>query len=1012
VYVQDVLKTLERFWSDRGCLLWQPYHTEVGAGTSNPATFLRVLGPEPWWVGYAEPSSRPADGRYGENPNRLQHYFQFQVILKPSPPNVQELFLQSFEAIGLDLTQHDFRFVEDNWQSPSLGAWGLGWEAWLDGMEVLQFTYFQECGGLKLPVRACELTYGVERICMYLQGVDTVYDLEWGPGGVTYGHIFHASEVEYCKYNFETSDAEKLLTIFDIWESEGKRLLEAGLVMPAYDHCLRLSHLFNLLDARGALSVTERARFLLRCRAIAEACARGYAEQREEMGYPMINATFPALQEEPPAEFAPNDAFNDKDALLIEIGVEELPHADVEAVEQQAPAIIKKVMEEFGLAHDDVEIWVSPRRIAFSASGVPSRQPDSVSEKRGPKKKSAQDADGNWTIPATKFAEAQGATADDIYFETQGKDEYAFVRVERKGEHLNDLMGGLLTAFISGFHFKKTMGWEDSTVTFSRPIRWLVALHGGNVVKGEYELRPDADGRPRRAIHTGRRTYGHRRIGDGAVDLGNVSDYVEALRGLYVLADRGERQQALKDKVLALANAHGLVAEEDDDLFAEIADLLEWPEPILGTIPEDALTLPEPIIITPMKVHQRYIPMRNADGSLSRHFACVANGDHSAEGQDVIRGGNEKVLNARLRDAKFFWDTDTTLSLETFAGRLDRLMFHQKLGSIADKVDRLVALFSVLGDQLPAVEREEMIAVLKLMKADLCTQMVVEFDSLEGLVGKLYAEREGIAQPVADAIFEHRLPRKAGDALPQSPLGFAAGILDRLDTLAGYFGIGTKVKGSSDPFGLRRNALALITLIREAELDVDLESCLRAAIVGYGDITDDAETSLTRVLAFITERQSVMLRDEGYSHDRVDAVLAVHGTHPIRARKCLDALAALDEAQVQDLAEQTKRMQKIVKEPSDAVDESLLSDNERALYDLSGAPAKAVSDFAAGQSFAEAFAGTLVWIPVIADYFENVMVNDKDDAVRANRHALVRDVFAAATAAADFTRIEKRELKR
>ncbi len=293
MYVQDVLQTLNNFWSSRGCLLWTPYHTEVGAGTSNPATFLRVLGPEPWWVAYTEPSTRPTDGRYGENPNRLQHYYQYQVILKPSPPNVQELFLESLEALGLDLKLHDFRFVEDNWQSPSLGAWGLGWEAWLDGMEVLQFTYFQECGGLKLDVRACELTYGIERIAMYLQGVENIFDLQWSPGGVTYRDIFHAQEVEYCKYNFDVADTSKLLQVFDIWEGEGQRLLELGLILPAYDHCLRLSHLFNLLDARGAFSVSERGRFLLRCRALAEQCAKGFLAQREEMGFPDVAPSEP-----------------------------------------------------------------------------------------------------------------------------------------------------------------------------------------------------------------------------------------------------------------------------------------------------------------------------------------------------------------------------------------------------------------------------------------------------------------------------------------------------------------------------------------------------------------------------------------------------------------------------------------------------------------------------------------------------------------------------------------------
>ncbi|MCC6488539.1 MAG: glycine--tRNA ligase subunit alpha, partial [Candidatus Hydrogenedentes bacterium] len=325
MYMQDVLQTLNNFWSSRGCLLWQPYHTEVGAGTSNPATFLRVLGPEPWWVAYTEPSARPTDGRYGENPNRLQHYYQYQVILKPSPPNVQELFLESLEALGLNLKLHDFRFVEDNWQSPSLGAWGLGWEAWLDGMEVLQFTYFQECGGIKLDVRACELTYGIERIAMYLQGVENVYDLQWAPNGVTYRDIFHAQEVEYCKYNFETADIARLLQVFDIWEGEGLRLLDLDLILPAYDHCLRMSHLFNVLDARGAFSVSERGRFLLRCRAVAERCAKGFLAQREAMGYPMLRHPSPVTYEVVPPESPETSSYQEIDTLLIEVGVEELP---------------------------------------------------------------------------------------------------------------------------------------------------------------------------------------------------------------------------------------------------------------------------------------------------------------------------------------------------------------------------------------------------------------------------------------------------------------------------------------------------------------------------------------------------------------------------------------------------------------------------------------------------------------------------------------------------------------
>ncbi|WP_291327623.1 glycine--tRNA ligase subunit alpha [Desulfovibrio sp. UCD-KL4C] len=284
---QNVILTLQNFWSDYGCCLLQPLDIEVGAGTFNPSTFFRVIGPEPWNTAYVEPSRRPTDGRYGENPNRLQHYFQFQVILKPSPDNVQDLYLKSLEALGLDAAAHDIRFVEDDWESPTLGAWGLGWEVWLNGMEVTQFTYFQQVGGLDLSPVSVELTYGLERLCMYLQGKESVYDLMWNDK-VTYGQIFHQNEVENSKYNFELSDADMLLDLFNKYEAESLRLCEEKLPRPAYDYCLKCSHTFNLLDARGAISITERATYIGRVRNLASAAARLYSEQRAELNYPML----------------------------------------------------------------------------------------------------------------------------------------------------------------------------------------------------------------------------------------------------------------------------------------------------------------------------------------------------------------------------------------------------------------------------------------------------------------------------------------------------------------------------------------------------------------------------------------------------------------------------------------------------------------------------------------------------------------------------------------------------
>jgi glycyl-tRNA synthetase alpha chain len=287
VNFQTVIATLNQFWSDRGCLIVQPYDTEKGAGTKSPHTFLRAIGPEPWAVAYVEPCRRPSDGRYGENPNRVQHYYQYQVLIKPSPDNIQDVYLDSLKALGIKPEDHDIRFVEDNWEDAAVGAWGVGWEVWLDGMEVTQFTYFQQCGGIDCRPVSIEITYGLERLTMYLQNVDAIFNIQWNDQ-VTYGDVFLQGEVENSTYNFEASDPDTLFTLFGIYEREAERLMETGLVLPAYDQVLKCSHTFNLLDARGVISVTERTRYIARVRTLARTVAHLYLAQREAMGFPLL----------------------------------------------------------------------------------------------------------------------------------------------------------------------------------------------------------------------------------------------------------------------------------------------------------------------------------------------------------------------------------------------------------------------------------------------------------------------------------------------------------------------------------------------------------------------------------------------------------------------------------------------------------------------------------------------------------------------------------------------------
>ncbi|WP_028256015.1 glycine--tRNA ligase subunit alpha [Veillonella magna] len=284
---QEIILQLQKFWAEQGCILQQPYDIEKGAGTMNPATFLHAIGPEPWAVCYVEPSRRPADGRYGDNPNRLFQHHQFQVIVKPSPENIQELYLESLARLGIHAEDHDIRFVEDNWESPTLGAWGLGWEVWLDGMEVTQFTYFQQVGSIDVKPVSVEITYGLERLAMYIQGVENVYDLQWNDY-VTYGDIWHLNEVEQSVYNFELADTDMLFTLFDMYEKEAVRVCEKGYVLPAYDYVLKCSHTFNLLDSRGAISISERTAFIGRVRNLARICAQSYLAKREELGFPLL----------------------------------------------------------------------------------------------------------------------------------------------------------------------------------------------------------------------------------------------------------------------------------------------------------------------------------------------------------------------------------------------------------------------------------------------------------------------------------------------------------------------------------------------------------------------------------------------------------------------------------------------------------------------------------------------------------------------------------------------------
>ena len=996
---QDVILSLQHFWAEQGCVIWQPYNVHVGAGTMNPATFLRVLGPEPWKVAYVEPSIRPDDGRFGENPNRMQQHYQLQVILKPDPGNPQELYLQSLEAIGIDRRRHDVRFVEDNWQSPALGAWGLGWEVWLDGQEITQFTYFQQAGGQELDPVSVEITYGLDRIVLALQGKEAVWDMHWG-GGFGYDDALLQAEIEHCRYYFEVADVDALRATFDVYENEAKRTLaqEPPLVIPAHDFVLECSHLFNVLDTRGAIGVTERQSYFGRMRDLARAVAAAYSEQREAAGYPLgrVDAQHAevALEVGQPEGSAPSKAA----PLLLEIGTEELPAADLDSALKQLRAGATEMLEETALAYEELHVYGTPRRLVLHVEGLAAGQQDEERLEKGPPANIAFDDDGKPTKAAEGFARKHGIEANALERREIEGGEYAVASVSVEGRATGTVLAERLPALVGSLNFAQNMRWNASNVRFSRPIRWLVALFGGMTVPFEYS-----------GLVSGRVTRGTRPSGSPETALKDVAAYFKTMDKAGIVLDRDGRRENVRQQVADLAKKAGGVVPDDPALLDEVSNLIEQPTAFVGRFDEEALALPREVLTTVMKKHQRYFPVEKK-GALLPVFIAVRNGNDKH--LDEVTKGNEHVIRARFKDADFFYKADTSQSLEEYLPALDTLMFQETLGSMLDKAERVEQLTEKLGELLGLRKADLQTATraAHLCKADLMTQMVVELTSLQGVMGRKYARLSGEPDAVADAIFEHYLPRGAGDDLPANLPGLVVGLADRLDSLVGLFAVGLAPTGTRDPYGLRRAALGLLQGLLAHSLSLDLQEALQiAAGIQPVDVDEDAKAA---VVDFIAGRLRVLLRDEGHAYDVVEAVLARQAHDPQQAAQAvgqLEAWVARDDWDlILDAFARCVRIVRGEQEQHTLDAAKFVAPVEGELHRAYGQAFKARGDEPDVDAMLKAFEAM---VPAVTAFFATaeeggVMVMDEDLSLRQNRLALLQAIAALADGVADFSQLE------
>ena len=981
---------LQEFWADQGCIIWQPYHTEVGAGTMNPATFLRVLGPEDWRVAYVEPSIRPTDSRYGENPNRWGHYYQFQVILKPDPGNPQERYLDSLIALGIDPARHDIRFVEDNWEQPALGAWGLGWEVWMDGQEITQYTYFQQAGGKTLDPVSVEITYGLERIVLALQSIESFVDIQWNEH-LTYGDILLQPEREYSRYNYEVADVERLRTMYDEFEAEANACLDAGLVFPAHDYILKCSHTFNLLDGRGAVGVTERAALFGRMRELARRVTDLYLEEREEAGFPWRSRWQVALPEELAVE--PGTAPSEPAPFLLEIGTEELPAKDLTSALSQLEQGARTMLEENRLHYQKIKTLGTPRRLVLYVEGLAPAQEERTTLEKGPPVDRAFDADGKPTKAAQGFARSKGVSLDALKQQEIDGGVYVVAEVQESSEPADQVLSAIIPDLIGSIRFEKSMRWNQTQVAFSRPIRWLLGLHGEHVVPFKY-----AD------LSTGRTTRLLRFQAAENTTIHDAADYLRVMKEDGILLDVDERRRRIQEEITRLAKEVGGEIVDDPNLLDEVTNLVEKPTAFRGTFDDEFLELPREVLISVMKKHQRYFPIEKK-GALLPYLISVRNGGEAH--LNIVTIGNENVIRARFADAAYFVKKDLAIPLESYLPKLSTLTFESSLGSMLDKVVRIEKLTVTVGEMLRLDKKAIQVAqrAAHLCKADLATKMVIEMTALQGEIGRVYALESGEPEGVADAIRDHYLPRSANDHLPETEAGVAVGLADRLDTLIGLIAAGYKPTGARDPFALRRTAIGLVQVLIVRNISMDLHAAIDAAKENLP--IQAPEDSVKECLEFITARLQAHLLAEGKPHDAVDAVLAEQGNDPTSAACAVENLKAWRERDDwPEMLQAYARCARITRGEEGTFTvrpEMLEEDAEKELFAAVLGAESVNREMGSVDDFFTMFQPL---VPVITHYFDEILVMAEEPELRSNRLGTIQRVVKLAHNVLDLSRLE------
>ena len=681
--------------------------------------------------------------------------------------------------------------------------------------------------------------------------------------------------------------------------------------------------------------------------------------------------------------------------LLLEIGVEELPSRFGQTTLDQIENNLSKLLKEERINFDNIEKYATPRRLTFVIKNLADKATDLEEEVKGPAKKIAVDDDGNFTKPALGFMKSKGLDTENVYFKQLGNAEYLFGTIKQEGKHTSEVLKNIVPEAIKNVTFPKAMRWGGKNMRFARPIRWMVALLNNEVLDIDLE-----------GIKSSNITRGHRFLGEKEFEVNSVEEYFEKLDKNFVVLDQHKRKEMIREQAIEVAKSLGGEVELDEDLLEEITFLVEYPTAFYGEFDEEYVKLPKEVVTTPMKEHQRYFPVLK-DGKLLPNFIAVRNGDSNRI--DLVKAGNEKVLRARLADALFFYHEDTKKPLESFVDKLQTVVFQAKLGTVYDKTLRIEKLSQVILNELNMTEsKENTLRAAKLCKADLVTNMVFEFTELQGIMGRDYAQVSGENEEVCQGIFEHYLPRFAGDILPETNTGIALSIADKLDSIAGFFAIGIKPSGSQDPYALRRQALGILSILLDRKLSVNLNNLINAALDNYSNLEFNKEEVASQIVEFFVERVKNLFKDLGIRYDVIDAVLNnnLDDISDIHTR-ALELNRWLQKDELVEMLTAFNRVATLAeKATTDIVKEDLLKeDAEIKLYNGFKEIKSNVESLLLDKKYNEALDAFATLRPLVDNLFDNVMVMDKDEAIKENRLGLLKQIYSTMLTICDLSKI-------